>query len=202
MSHWFDRLASWSAEGRDEGEEPRLTRRRAVVATAGVGVAGVLGSPLVSRVFAEDPGCGCARQVNREFEKEAGKLERKYLNNGNGVLSLVTVPYFLLAYSGLVTGAFLAQQHRCGVSGSECKKVPSGKPPPPNKQPCTQRGGLRLRGDQCAPPGGAGAEVGGCAAGTSSCPTPGGGDLCCFGSDVCCSGCCCIAEVGCGCCGE
>jgi hypothetical protein len=193
MSHWFDRLATWSAEGEDGGEAGRLTRRQAVAAAAGVGAAGILASPLLPK--------DCARQVNREFEKEASRLEHKYLDSGNGVLSIVTVPFFLLAYSGLVTGAFIGQQHRCGVSGSECKKVPSGSPPPPKQQPCAHRGGLRLRGDQCEGPG-AGAEGGsGCGGGTSSCPVPGGGDLCCFGSDLCCSGCCCIAEVGCGCCG-
>lgn len=202
MRHWFDRLASWSAGGGDEGEEGLLTRRQAVLAAAGVGAAGILSSPLLPKAFAEDPGCDCARKVEQQFDNKVTKLEHQTLDHGNGLLALVSVPYFLFAYSGLVTGAFLAQQHRCGVSGISCDKVPSGKPPPPQKQPCTQRGGLRLRGDQCEPPAGGGAEVGsgGCGPGTASCPTS-GGDLCCFGDDICCAGCCCIAVVGCGCCG-
>jgi hypothetical protein len=200
MSHWFDRLASWSAEGRDEGDEGLLTRRRALAAAAGVSAAGILSSPLLPKAFAEPAGCDCARDINRKFQDEAKALKRDTIDSGNGLVALVTLPYFLLAYSGLVTGSFAGQQYHCGVNGADCNKVPSGKPPPQNQQPCTQRGGLRLRGDQC-PGGGAGAETGGCGGGTSSCPTPGGGDLCCFGSDLCCSGCCCIAEVGCGCCG-
>lgn len=201
MSHWFDRLAGWSAEGGSEGEEVGLTRRQAVLGAAGISAAGLLASPLISKAGAEPAGCDCARSVGRQYENEEKNLQRTYLDSGNGLLSVLTVPIYLIAHAGLVTGTFANMQHKCGAFADECDKVPSGKPPPPAKQPCTQRGGFRRRGDQCEPAGGAGAETGGCGGGTSSCPTPGGGDLCCFGSDLCCSGCCCIAEVGCGCCG-
>jgi hypothetical protein len=201
MSHWFDRLATWSAEERDDGEEGVFTRRQAVLATAGVGAAGMLGSPLLSRAFGEDPGCDCARAAYRKFDDAANKLEKKYINHGNPFFLPLSAPIFVIAYAGLLTGAYAGQQYHCGVSGADCKQIPSGKPPPPKAQPCTQRGGVRLRGDQCGGDGGGATGGSGCGGGTSSCPTPGGGDLCCFGSDLCCSGCCCIAEVGCGCCG-
>jgi hypothetical protein len=202
MSHWFDRLAGWSAGGRDDGAEAGLTRRQAVLGAAGVGAAGLLASPLIPKAAAEPAGCDCARSVGKQYENEEKNLQRTYIDHGNGLLALATVPFYLIAHAGLVTGTYLNMQHNCGAFPDECDKGPSGKPPPKNKQPCIQLGGFRRRGDQCDPGSGGGAEVGGCAGGTSSCPTPGGGDLCCFGSDICCSGCCCIAEVGCGCCGE
>jgi hypothetical protein len=201
MSHWFDRLASWSAEGRDRGEESGLTRRDAVLGAAGVSAAGLLASPLISKAGAEPAGCDCARSVGQQYQNEERNLQRTYLDSGNGLLALVTVPIYLLAHAGLVTGTYLNMEHKCGAFPDECGKGPSGKPPPQNKQPCTQRGGFRRRGDQCEGPAGGGAEVGsGCGPGTASCPTS-GGDLCCFGDDICCAGCCCIAAVGCGCCG-
>jgi hypothetical protein len=199
MSHWFDRLAAWSAEERDDGEERVFTRRQAVMATAGVGAAGMLGSPLLSRAFAEDPGCDCARNAYRKFDKAADRLENRLINHGNPFLLPLSAPIFVIAYAGLLTGAYAGQQYHCGVSGSECKQIPSGKPPPPKFQPCTHRGGMRMRGDQCggdvtAPPGGSG-----CGEGTTSCND--GSGLCCFGDDLCCGCNCCIAVVGCTCCG-
>jgi hypothetical protein len=203
MSHWFDRLAVWSAADGEGDDESLLTRRQAVRAAAGaaagVGAAGLLGGPLAGRAAAIAGGnsrqCKCWDKAGR-INDEANFLLFKNI----GAAAITPAGGFFLI-TGLVGthAAYLGQVVNCGL----CKDDPPLEPPPPDKQPCTQRGGLRLRGDQCAPPpGGAGAEVGGCAGGTSSCPTPGGGDLCCFGSDVCCSGCCCIAEVGCGCCGE
>jgi hypothetical protein len=200
MSHWFDRLAAWSAEEPDAGEERLLTRRQAVLATAGVGAAGMLGSPLLSKAFAEDPGCDCARNAYRKFDNAADRLENRYIHHGNPFLLPFTAPLFVIAYAGLLTGTYAGQQYHCGVSGSECSNIPSGKPPPPKAQPCTHRGGMRMRGDQCgggdvtAPPGGSG-----CGEGTTSCNDSSG--LCCFGDDLCCGCNCCIAVVGCTCCG-
>jgi hypothetical protein len=198
MSHWFDRLATWSAEENDDGEERVFTRRQAVLATAGVGAAGMLGSPLLSRAFGES-GCDCARRAYNQFDNAANKLEKKYINHGNPFFLPLSAPIFVIAYAGLLTGTYVGQQYHCGVSGADCQ-TPSGKPPPKNAQPCTHRGGVRLHADQCGGDDGGGATGGsGCSPGTSSCPTPTGGDLCCFGSDLCCSGCCCVES--CGCCG-
>jgi hypothetical protein len=197
MSHWFDRLASWSADGKGD-EELRLTRRQAVGAAAGVGAAGLLGGPLVEKALAIGGGtsaeCKCwdkAIHINN--------VANKSIINNLGPSALVSPAAGVVVTVGLITttAAFLGQIANCGL----CKDDPAPEPPPPKFQPCTQRGGIRMRLDQCGGGGGAGAETGGCGGGTSSCPTPGGGDLCCFGSDLCCSGCCCIAEVGCGCCG-
>lgn len=198
MSHWFDRLASWSADDGSGGEELRLTRRQAVGAAAGVGAAGLLGGPLVEKALAIAGGtsaeCKCWDKAIRINDAANGSI----LNN-LGPAAVVSPAAGVVVAVGLITtsAAFLGQIANCGL----CKDDPPPAPPPPKFQPCTQRGGIRLRLDQCGGGGGAGAESGGCAGGTSSCPTPGGGDLCCFGSDLCCSGCCCIAEVGCGCCG-
>jgi hypothetical protein len=200
MSHWFDRLAAWSAEEPDAGEERLLTRRQAVLATAGVGAAGMLGSPLLSKAFAGDPGCDCARNAYRKFDNAADRLENRYIHHGNPFLLPFTAPLFVIAYAGLLTGTYAGQQYHCGVSGSECSNIPSGKPPPPKAQPCTHRGGLALH-DQCggAPPPSGGGQT--CPNGTHEC-TDG---LCCFGTDLCCANCgtgqCCVVEVGCACCG-
>jgi len=201
MSHWFDRLATWSVADSEGGEKSLLTRRQAVRAAAGaaagVGAAGLLGGPLAGQAAAIAGGnsrqCKCWDKAGR-INDEANFLLFKNI----GAAAVTPAGGFLLITGLLGThAAYLGQVVNCGL----CKDDPPLQPPPPEGQPCTQRGGVRLRGPQCGG-GGAGAEVGGCAGGTSSCPTPGGGDLCCFGSDVCCSGCCCIAEVGCGCCGE
>jgi len=200
MSHWFDRLASWSAEDRDDGEELRLTRRQAVRSAAtGAGAVGLLGlgSPLIGRALADNAGnCACQRAQRKDNHRVMHNLRQEFLDNTG---TYILVP----AASAIFLGALIAISlentsalMRCG----SCESQVPLKPPPPDREPCTQRGGVRLRGAQCG--GSPGAEVGsGCGPGTSSCPSPGGGDLCCFGSDICCSGCCCVAEVGCGCCG-
>jgi hypothetical protein len=202
MSHWFDRLAAWSADDGTGDEELRLTRRQAVRAAAGVGAVGVLGGPLAGKALAIAGGnsaqCQCWDKANR-----INDAANRSLINKLGVAAVVSPAVGVVLTVGLLStsAAFLGQVVHCGL----CKDDPPLQPPPPNLQPCTQRGGARLvLADQCGggSEGGGGAEVGsGCGPGTSSCPTPGGGDLCCFGSDICCSGCCCIAEVGCGCCG-
>jgi hypothetical protein len=202
MSHWFDRLASWSVDDGKGEEELLLTRRQAVRAAAGaaagVGAAGLLGGPMAGKARAiaggNSPQCKCwdkAGRINDEANLSlAGAIGGAVVTPAGGILLIFGMVGTSAAYLGSVV--------HCGL----CRDDPPLQPPPPKFQPCTQRGGVRLRGDQCAGPGGgAGAETGGCAGGTSSCPTPGGGDLCCFGSDLCCSGCCCIADVGCGCCG-
>lgn len=199
MNHWFDRLASWSAEDRDDGEELRLTRRQAVrTAATGAGAVGLLGSPLIGRALADNAGnCACQRAQGRDNHRVMHNLRQNFLDNTG---TYILVP----AASAVFLGALITislENTAALINCGSCESEVPLKPPPPKFQPCTQRGGVRLRGDQCAGPGGAGAETGGCGGGTSSCPTPGGGDLCCFGSDLCCSGCCCIAEVGCGCCG-
>jgi hypothetical protein len=196
MRHWFDRLATWSVDDGKDGEELLLTRRQAVRAAAGAGAAGLLGGPLVDRALAigggNSPQCRCwdkALRINSAANRSILKnLGATAVTPAGGIVVSVA----LLS----TTAALVGQAVNCGL----CRDDPPLEPPPPKFQPCTQRGGLRLRGDQCGGSGG-GAETGGCGGGTSSCPTPGGGDLCCFGSDLCCSGCCCIAEVGCGCCG-
>lgn len=200
MSHWFDRLATWSADDGEGGEELRVTRRQAVRAAAGAaagaGAAGLLGGPLADRALAiaggDSPQCRCwdkAIRINNAANRSIIKnLGATAVTPAGGIVVVVA----LISTSSAMLGHVV----NCGL----CRDDPPLEPPPPKFQPCTQRGGLRLRGDQCGG-GGAGAEAGGCGGGTSSCPTPGGGDLCCFGSDLCCSGCCCIAEVGCGCCG-
>lgn len=200
MSHWFDRLASWSADDGKADEELLLTRRQAVGAAAGAGAAGLLGGPLIDRALAIGGGtsaaCKCWDKANR-----VNNAANKSIISNLGPAALVSPAVGVVVAVSLIStsAAFLGQVVGCGL----CKDDPPLEPPPPAQQPCTQRGGIRMRLEQCGgqPGGGAGAESGGCAGGTSSCPTPGGGDLCCFGSDICCSGCCCIAEVGCGCCG-
>jgi hypothetical protein len=199
MSHWFDRLASWSADD-TEAAEAQLTRRQAVKvagAAAGVGAAGLFGGPLANKALGiaggNSPQCKCWDKAGR-INDNANYLLFK--NIGAGAFTPVGGAILIFGLVG-THAAYLGQVVNCGL----CKDDPPLEPPPPKFQPCTQRGGVRLRGEQCGGSPGAGAEVGGCAGGTSSCPTPGGGDLCCFGSDRCCSGCCCIAEVGCGCCG-
>ncbi len=200
MSHWFDRLAARSVENEEGGGELQLTRRQAV-RVAGIGTAGLLGGPLAGKAMAissgEGPECQCwdkAIRINKKANSSIlGGLGGLVLTPAGGIVAVGAI----LA----TTSAFLGHVVHCGL----CRDDPPLEPPPPKFQPCTQRGGLRLRGEQCGGPpagGGGGAEGGsGCGGGTSSCPTPGGGDLCCFGTDLCCSGCCCIAEVGCGCCG-
>lgn len=199
MSHWFDRLASWSAGGpaRGEGEEMLLTRRQAVKAAAGAGAAGLLAGPLADRAMGIGGGSSAQCRCWDKAIRINNAANRSILSN-LGATAVTPAGGIVVSVALLsTTAAFLGQVVNCGL----CKDDPPLEPPPPKFQPCTQRGGVRLRGDQCGGGGGAGAETGGCAGGTSSCPTPGGGDLCCFGSDLCCSGCCCIAEVGCGCCG-
>lgn len=200
MSHWFDRLATWSVEDSEDGEESLLTRRQAVRvaagAAAGAGAAGLLGGPLVGQALGiaggNSPQCKCWDKAGRINDA----ANRSILKNLGATVITPAGGVVVVAALLTTTSAYLGQVVNCGL----CKDDPPLEPPPPKFQPCTQRGGVRLRGDQCGG-GGAGAETGGCGGGTSSCPTPGGGDLCCFGSDLCCSGCCCIAEVGCGCCG-
>ena len=197
MSHWFDRLAAWSAES-DAEEELRLTRRQAVAgAAAGAGAIGLLGSPLVGEALGiaggNSPACRCwdkAIRVNNRanrglvdaFAKEAAIIP------GVGII--------LVGGSIGTSAAFLGQVVNCGL----CKDDPPLKPPPPKFQPCTARGGARKADDQCGgggvvtPPGGSG-----CGPGTSDCND--GSGLCCFGDDLCCGCNCCVAAVGCTCCG-
>jgi hypothetical protein len=198
MSHWFDRLATWSAEG-DAGEEQRLTRREIVGGAAvGAGAASLLASPFITKAFGESAACACWREAINNNTKVGHQLVDNLIFTPSSILiGPLNLAIFTVAYAGLNAGT-VAKAISCG----NCDNAPSGKKPPPKFQPCTQRGGVRLRGDQCGGGDGGGATGGsGCGGGTSSCPTPGGGDLCCFGSDLCCSGCCCIAEVGCSCCG-
>lgn len=196
MGHWFDRLASWSAPG--DGEEMTLTRRQAVGAAAtAAGAAGLLGSPLLTDkalgiAGGNSAACKCWDKADRINNNANYAL---YSNLGPASLVSPAVQFVLL--TGLLTtsAAFLGQVANCGL----CRDDPPLKPPPPKFQPCTQRGGIRFRGDQCGgnvvtpPP-----ESGGCPQGTSDC---GDGSLCCFGSDRCCGTCCCIVEIGCTCCG-
>lgn len=194
MSHWFDRLAAWSAEDREGGEEGLMTRRQAVRAAAtGAGALGLLGSPLVSGAFGigggNSPQCKCWDKAIRINDKANASLF-----DNIGPAAVVSPAAQVVLLTGLLgtTSAFLGQVVHCGL----CRDDPPLEPPPPQFQPCTQRGGVRLRGDQCGggtpePP-----QTGGCAEGTTDC----GGGLCCFGGDLCCGGCCCIAAVGCTCC--
>jgi hypothetical protein len=191
MSHWFDRLATWSAEGGEERADQLLTRRQAVRAGAtGAGAIGIFGLPLVSRALATDH-CDCADRATRKYDQAEKILFHDFILSPNNILFPVD------AFAGFaswvaISNAYLLRLARCPA----CPDKPL-EPPPPKFQPCTKRGGVRLRGDQCGgdvkpePP-----ETG-CAQGTKDC----GGGLCCFGDDLCCGGCCCIAPVGCGCCG-
>jgi hypothetical protein len=201
MSHWFDRLATWTADGPAEGEQRLLTRRQAVRAAAtGAGTIGLLGSPLLGKALAEHPGCDCARKVGDNADRTLNKLTDDLILNPLTLVSPLGAAIWLVAGTGLYAGALAKQLGHCGVAGQDCGPgLPSGKPPPPNAQPCTHRGGRRMRGDQCggdvtAPPGGSG-----CGEGTTSCNDSSG--LCCFGDDLCCGCNCCIAVVGCTCCG-
>ncbi len=199
MSHWFDRLATRSAEGRDDGEERLLTRRQAMRAAAtGAGAVGLLSSPLVSEAWGLFGGhsrqCQCWDHAGRVSDRASGQLLDTFIFTPG-----VVTPMFQAAFlAGMVgnAAAYLGAITNCGF----CRDDPPNKPPPPKFQPCTQRGGVRLRGDQCGgtvttPPGGSS-----CPGGTSDCKD--GSGACCFGSDLCCGGgCCCIEVVGCGCCG-
>jgi hypothetical protein len=197
MSHWFDRLASWSADDRDDGEERLLTRRQAVRAAAtGAGAIGLLGSPLIAAASAESAACACWRDALNRNTEVGHQLVDNLILTPSALISPLNLAIFTVAYTGLNAGT-VAKAISCGSCDND--KVPSGKKPPPKFQPCTQRGGVRLRGDQCGGDGGGDTGGSGCSPGTSSCPTPTGGDLCCFGSDLCCSGCCCVES--CGCCG-
>jgi hypothetical protein len=198
MSHWFDRLATWSAENGDDGEG-LLTRRQAVRAAAtGAGGIGLLGSPLVGEALGlaggNSPACKCWDKADRINNKA-----NLSLIDNLGSAALVSPAAQVVFLGGLITSsaAFLGQVVHCGV----CRDDPPLKPPPPKFQPCTARGGLRLSSDQCG--GGGGGDTvpqppqTSCAPGTKDC----GGGLCCFGTDLCCGGCCCIVEIGCTCCG-
>ena len=195
MSHWFDRLAAWSADDPDEGEERLLTRREAVgAAAAGAGAVGLLGSPLVSEAWGlfggSSPQCKCWDKASR-INNTANRGIRDAFGR-DALLIPGLQPLVLGALFG-TTVAFLGQTAACGF----CRDDPPFEPPPPKFQPCTQRGGVRKAGDQCAGQTNPEPPKSECAQGTHDC----GGGLCCFGSDLCCGGCCCIVEVGCGCCG-
>jgi hypothetical protein len=146
----------------------------------------LLGSPLLARAYAEsaESACECARRAYRKYYDQARQLEDDLFFDPPAAVALIALPAFLTAYAGLTAGTYAGQLYHCGVAGADCKKVPSGDPPnhPPN-----------FGGYEPAPP-----SASGCAPGTRDC---GGGDLCCFGDDLCCGECCCIKEVGCGCCG-
>jgi hypothetical protein len=198
MSHWFDRLASWSAEGPDDGEERLLTRREAVgAAAAGAGAVGLLGSPLVGTAFGlgegNSPQCRCWDKANR-INNEANRG----LIVGLGKEAAIIPGVGIVLLGGLIgtSAAYLGHVVHCGL----CKDDPPLEPPPPKFQPCTQRGGLTLH-DQCGGGGGGGGGAQQCPNGTHLC-TDG---LCCFGTDLCCANCgtgqCCVVEVGCACCG-
>jgi hypothetical protein len=198
MSHWFDRLASWSAEGSDDDEERRLTRRQVVrTAATGAGVAGLIGGPLAGQAWGLFGGnsaqCRCWDKAGRINDSANQGLIDAF---GKEALFIPGVAMILLGGVIGTSAAYLGQVVHCGL----CKDDPPLKPPPPKFQPCTQRGGVRLHGDQCGgtvtpPPGGSG-----CPSGTTDCHD--GSGACCFGSDLCCGGgCCCIIEVGCNCCG-
>ena len=198
MIHWFDRLAAWSAEDRSEREGARVTRRQAMKgAASGAGAVGLLASPLVAqasrRLLKESAACACWREAIRDNDKATGQLLDNLIFTPSAAITPLNAAIFTIAYTGLNLGT-AAKGLSCGSCDQQ--RIPSGKPPPPQFQPCTQRGGVRQRGDQCAggtpePP------VTECAVGTHDC----GGGLCCFGGDLCCGGCCCIPEVGCSCCG-
>lgn len=194
MSHWFDRLAVRAA---DEDDKRRLTRREAVAAAAsGAAALSVLGSPFLSDALASPESCRCWQNAWRKFDQADDDLYNRTIRDRSAVVVPFTGAVYVFGLAGLGTGTTLGALAHCGwCSDDDMKKL--GKPPPPSFTPCTHRGGLRLRSDQC------GGEVKpeppqtGCSQGTHDC----GGGLCCFGSDLCCGGCCCIVEVGCGCCG-
>jgi hypothetical protein len=196
VSHWFDRLAVRAAED----ESARLLTRRDTLKGAAAGAsavaAGALASPLITRALGESAACKDAREALKHNDEVTGKLLDQLIFTPSAALTPLNAAIFTVAYAGLNFGTVA----RYAASGfPDCSgKVPSGKPPPPQFQPCTQRGGLTLH-DQCGGDGGGGAQQ--CPNGTHQC-TDG---LCCFGTDVCCSNCgtgqCCIAEVGCACCG-
>lgn len=192
MSHWFDRLAAWSAEDREDGEERLLTRRQAVRAAAtGAGAIGLLGSPLVGEAWGDQAACRCWDKAGRINDKANNSLID---NLGPAALLSPGIQLFLFTAFVGTSAAYLGQVVHCGL----CSDDPPLKPPPPKFQPCTQRGGVRPRGDQCGGGGPAPPPPSGCPSSTHACQD---GALCCFGTDVCCTGCCCISEVGCSCCG-
>ena len=172
-----------------------MTRRQALgTAAAGAGTVSLLGSPLVGDALGiaggNSPQCQCWEKANR-INNEANRG----LIVGLGKEAAVIPGLGIVLLGGLIgtSAAFLGQVVHCGL----CKDDPPLKPPPPKFQPCTQRGGVRKAGDQCAGQTNPEPPQSTCAQGTHDC----GGGLCCFGSDLCCAGCCCIVEVGCGCCG-
>ena len=200
MSHWFDRLASWSAADSDAEEELRLTRRQAVTgAAAGAGAIGLLGSPLLGQAFGLAGGNSAACQC---WDKaiHINNVANRGLIDAFGKEGAIIPGVGIILVGGLIgtSAAFLGQVVHCGL----CKDDPPLKPPPPDHQPCTARGGARKADDQCGgggggvipPPGGSG-----CGPGTHDCAD--GSGLCCFGDDLCCGCNCCIAVVGCTCCG-
>jgi len=145
MSHWFDRLATWSAAEGEGEDESLLTRRQAVRAAAGaaagVGAAGLLGGPLAGQAAAiaggNSPQCKCWDKAGR-INDNANFLLFKNI----GAAAVTPAGGFFLI-TGLVGthAAYLGQVVNCGL----CKDDPPLEPPPPDKQPCTQRGGVRLR---------------------------------------------------------
>jgi hypothetical protein len=198
MSHWFDRLATWSAEDRDDGEQRLLTRRQVVGSAAtGAGAVGLLGSPLVSEAWGIFGGssraCKCWDAAGHVFDKQAGGLVDAFIFNA-AVVTPIFQAEFLAGY--LAAGSqYLGSITNCGF----CRDDPPNKPPPPKAQPCVQRGGIR-RGDQCAPPPNQGVLT--CPEHTTACQD----DSCCFEGDACCpcpeSGgyICCAGSIGCTCC--
>ncbi len=195
MSHWFDRLAAWSADGQEEGEERVMTRRQAMgAAAAGAGAAGLLASPLVNEALGIAGGnsraCKCWDKAIRINNTANRGIADAF---GREALFIPGLQPLVLGALFGTTVVFLGQTASCGL----CKDDPPFEPPPPKFQPCTKRGGMRKAGDQCGgdtitPP-----PPSSCPENTSDC----GGGLCCFGSDRCCGTCCCIVEIGCTCCG-
>ena len=150
MSHWFDRLATWSVADSEDSEEVLLTRRQAVRvaagAAAGVGAAGLLGGPLAGKAAAiaggNSPQCKCWDKAGRINDAANASI---FEGVGGAV---ITPAGGIFVIAGLVgtSAAYLGQVVSCGL----CKDDPPLKPPPPKFQPCTQRGGARLvLADQC-----------------------------------------------------
>jgi hypothetical protein len=196
VSHWFDRIAVKAAAAEDERLLTRRDTLKGAAAGAGAVAVGALGSPFITRALGEPAGCKCMRDALDRNDRVTGELLDKLVLTPSAALTPLNVAIFTVAWAGLNLGT-AARGAACGFP--DCPgKVPSGKPPPPQFQPCTQRGGLALH-DQCGGGGGGGAQQ--CPSGTHLC-TDG---LCCFGTDLCCANCgtgqCCIAEVGCACCG-
>jgi hypothetical protein len=197
MSHWFDDIAIRASRTESERLMTRRETVKAAAGAAGLAAVGALGSPLITGAWAQNR-CQCQARADRAFGHYLGGLNREFLRGG-WLTGGGTVAYILGVAGGCAGRTAAYVDCAANVPRQGCDDDPTiGKAPPADEQPCLARGGHNWR-DQCGgevttPPGGSG-----CGPGTTSCSD--GSGLCCFGSDLCCAGCCCIAEVGCTCCG-